>query len=302
MHFVTFEAKGKQKIGILLQDKNIVIPLQEAEKFYLKSETLPATMQELIEQGESAVTTTEKILSMLDDSFKGIALAEVTILAPIPYPKKNIFCIGKNYVDHALEVAKTKDVNLAVPKMPIIFSKPPTSVVGTGAIVKQHKPFVEQIDYEAELAVIIGKTASCVKKEDVYDYVFGYSIINDVTARDLQKNHVQWLMGKGPDTYAPFGPAIVHKSAIENPHDLSIKATISGDLRQNGNTKDMIFDIPTLIEIISAVITLEPGDIIATGTPSGVGSGFTPPKYLNPGDEMKLEVEKIGFLINKIEE
>lgn len=301
MHFVTFQLNGKQNIGVLSQDKSAVIPLQAAEQLYCNSSTLPGTMQQFIEQGDAALATVQKIIAKLDGKCSVLPLTQVKILAPIPRPQKNIFCIGKNYVEHALEFEKTKDVNIAVPKVPVIFSKPPTCVVGPNDIVKHHKPVVEQIDYEVELAVVIGKKAFQVAKEEAYNYVFGYTIMNDVSARDLQKSHSQWIMGKGPDTYAPLGPSIVHKSEIPDPHNLYIKSTINGELRQNGNTKDMVFDIPTLIATISSVITLEPGDIIATGTPAGVGLGFNPPKLLHPGDEMKLEIEKIGVLINTIE-
>ena len=301
MHFVTFESNGKTEIGVLSNDQNFVIPLQAAEQIYFGNTTLPDTMLELLDQGDAAVEITKKIIARLDDSCPKFALAEVNIQAPIPRPRKNIFCIGKNYVEHALEFEKTKDASVAVPKVPVIFSKPPTCVIGTGAIVKNHSHMTSQLDYEVELAVVIGKKASRVTKEEAYDYVFGYTIMNDVSARDLQKAHAQWIMGKGPDTFAPLGPSLVHKSAIPNPHNLYIKCFINGEIRQNGNTKDMVFDIPTLIATLSSVVTLEPGDIIATGTPAGVGVGFNPPKFLNHGDEMRLEIENIGVLTNTIE-
>ncbi|HEY3424460.1 MAG TPA: fumarylacetoacetate hydrolase family protein [Negativicutes bacterium] len=302
MNFVTFEANGKSDVGILFNDNNVVIPLQAAERFYLKSATLPNTMLELIEQGDAALETVRNIIAKADDACPMIVpLSNVRLLAPIPRPRKNIFCIGKNYIEHALEFEKTTDVDIAVPKVPVIFSKPPTCVVGTGDIVKNHKHMTSQLDYEVELAVVIGKKASQVAKEEAYNYVFGYTIMNDVSARDLQKAHSQWIMGKGPDTFAPLGPCIVHKSEIPDPHNLYIKCAINGEVRQNANTKDMVFDIPTLIATLSSVVTLEPGDIIATGTPSGVGVGFNPPKFLSPGDEMRLEIEKIGVLVNTIE-
>jgi 2-keto-4-pentenoate hydratase/2-oxohepta-3-ene-1,7-dioic acid hydratase in catechol pathway len=301
MNFVTFEANGKTAIGILTKEKDYVIPLQAAEQFYTEAVKLPDTMQELLDQGDQAVATVQKIMEQLDDACPKLPLSSVHLLAPIPRPRKNIFCIGKNYAEHAKEFEKTADVSVAVPKVPVVFSKPPTCVVGPGAVVRNYNELKAQVDYEVELAVVIGKTASHVAKADAYDYVFGYTIINDVTARDLQKAHSQWIMGKGPDTFAPLGPWIVHKTAIANPHNLYIKSTINGELRQNGNTKDMIFDIPTLITTISSVITLEPGDIIATGTPAGVGAGFNPPRFLQPGDEMRLEVEGIGELVNTIE-
>ena len=301
MKLVTFEVNGKMEIGILSDNDQVVRPLQATELHYCQSATLPSTMLELLDQGKEAVETLQKIIAKLDETGPRISLDKVNLLAPIPRPRKNIFCIGKNYVEHALEFEKTKDVNAAVPKVPVIFSKPPTCVIGAGAIVKNHKHMTSQIDYEVELAVVIGKTASNVAKENAYDYVFGYTVMNDVSARDLQKAHAQWIMGKGPDTFAPLGPCLVHKSSIPDPHNLFIRCSINGELRQNGNTKDMVFDIPSLIATLSSVVTLEPGDIIATGTPAGVGVGFTPPKFLQHGDEMRCEIEKIGVLMNTIE-
>lgn len=299
MKFVTFRTNNETGVGIF--SNNNVIPLQSAENFYLRSTTLPNTMLELIEQGDVAMQTVRSILDKVDSACPRFPLSKIRILAPIPRPRKNIFCVGKNYTEHALELAQTKEVSEAVPKVPVFFSKPPTCVIGTGAIVKNHKHMMAKIDYEVELAVVIGKRASQVNKAEAYDYVFGYTIMNDVTARDLQKAHSQWLLGKGPDTFAPLGPAIVHKSEIADPHNLYITSAINGEVRQNGNTKDMIFDIPTLLATLSAVITLEPGDIIATGTPAGVGAGYNPPKFLHPGDEMRMEIEKIGILTNLIE-
>ncbi len=299
MYFATFQTDGRPQLGLLSADRQFVIPVQAAAQ-QLCSAQLPNTMLDFIAMGDSALQIAGQLLAGADNCSR-FRLEDVTLLAPIPRPSKNIFCIGKNYVEHALEFEKTADASVAVPKVPVIFSKPPTCVVGPGAIVKNHRGIVSQLDYEVELAVVIGRTASQVAKEAAYDYVFGYTIMNDVTARDLQKAHAQWIMGKGPDTFAPLGPYLVHKSAIADPHNLAIKASINGELRQNANTGAMVFDIPSLIATLSAVITLEPGDIIATGTPAGVGAGFNPPKYLHPGDEMRLEIEKIGVLINTIE-
>ncbi len=301
MKLVTYEINAKVEIGFLTEDGEMVRPLQATELYYLQSSTLPGSMLELLDRGPQAVEVLQTLFARLDETGPKLPLTKVKLLAPIPRPRKNIFCIGKNYVEHALEFEKTKDVNVAVPKVPVIFSKPPTCVVGTGAIVKNHKHMTSQIDYEVELAVVIGKTASNVSKENAYEYVFGYTVMNDVSARDLQKAHAQWIMGKGPDTFAPLGPCLVHKSSIPDPHNLFIRCSINGELRQNANTKDMVFDIPSLIATLSSVVTLEPGDIIATGTPAGVGVGFTPPKFLQHGDEMRCEIEKIGALVNTIE-
>ncbi len=300
MKFATYELNGKTGICIVSSDNDKILPIQEAEKKYLGTNELPNTMLDFLDMGVKALAICEKIVYKCDCSI-AIPLEQVMLLAPIPRTRKNIFCVGKNYVEHALEFEKTKDVNVAVPKVPVIFSKPPTSIVGPNAIVKNHKHATSKLDYEVELAVVIGKKGFNIPKEQAYDYVFGYTILNDVSARDLQKEHAQWIMGKGLDTFAPMGPWIVDKKEIGNPHDLEIKCSINGELRQNSNTKLMVFDIPTLINTISSVMTLEPGDIIATGTPSGVGVGFEPPKLMNHGDQMVCEIEKIGKLINTIE-
>jgi 2-keto-4-pentenoate hydratase/2-oxohepta-3-ene-1,7-dioic acid hydratase in catechol pathway len=258
-------------------------------------------MIDLLNSGEKVISK----LQELEEKFainpsRAIGLEAVQLLAPIPRPSKNIFCVGVNYREHFSEVEDVLD-NPNIPKFPVIFSKAPTTVIGPNTKVKRHADIISQLDYEVELAVIIGKKGTKIKKEVAYDYIFGYTILNDISARDLQFRHGQWFLGKSCDTFAPMGPWIVHKSALSNPQELDIQCRINGELRQSNNTKNMIFDIPTIIETISSVITLEPGDIIATGTPSGVGLGFNPPKYLQAGDIMELWIEKIGVLTNIIE-
>ena len=217
----------------------------------------------------------------------------VTFLPPIPRPPKNIFCIGRNYAEHA------KERGAEVPPVPVFFTKPPTSIIGHEGPVVYHK-ITGQLDYEVELAVVIGRQGRDIPKEKAYDYIFGYTILNDITARDLQKRHLQWFKGKGLDTFCPMGPWIVHKSVIPDPHNLRISLRVNGDTRQAGNTSDMVFKIPDLIEVLSAGMTLEPGDILATGTPSGVAAAFDPPKWLKPGDIVEAEIEGIGVLRNTI--
>ena len=286
MYFATYEKGGVVAIGVLSADKGSIIPL-------------PGTMLELLEQGQSAIDTVEKILAKEKD-YPLIPLTDVRLLAPIPRPRKNIFCIGKNYVEHALEFDKTQDVNVAVPKHPVIFSKPPTTVIGPNDKINSHPQVTSELDYEVELAVVIGKKGTYISQEDAWDYIFGYTIINDVTARDLQKRHMQWLRGKGLDTFAPMGPYLVHKSAVDNVQKLPITLKVNGELRQNANTGDLVFKIPELIATISAGLTLEPGDIIATGTPAGVGAGFKPPRFLQKGDQMELSIGELGVLKNKV--
>ncbi|MDQ0313642.1 fumarylacetoacetate hydrolase family protein [Amorphus orientalis] len=232
-----------------------------------------------------------------------ISLSEVQLEAPIPLPKRNVFCVGKNYHDHAHEFARSgfdsSAASGAVPAHPIIFSKVPQSVVANGADVIVDPSVTQAVDYEAELAVIIGKGGRGIRAEDAFDHVWGYTIVNDVTARDLQGRYSQWLIGKSQDTFCPMGPFAVTRDEIDIA-DTEISCTVNGELRQQSNTRLLIFDIPTIIETISAGVTLEPGDVIATGTPAGVGIGFDPPKYLKSGDVVRVEIAGIGVLENTI--
>lgn len=229
-----------------------------------------------------------------------IALDQVELEAPIPHPRRNIFCVGKNYLEHVKEMARsglTANGNSNAPEAPIIFTKVPECVIATDANILSHPDVTSELDYEAELAVIIGKEGRGITKDNAMDYVWGYTIINDVTARDLQKRHQQWHLGKSLDSFCPMGPWMVSKDELDG-HNSEIKCWVNGELRQHDSTASFIFDIPTLIATISSGITLYPGDIIATGTPSGVGKGFSPPRFLKPGDEVKIEVAGIGILKN----
>jgi len=231
-----------------------------------------------------------------------VAMSGVTLRAPVPHPRRNIFCVGKNYFEHAHEFAKSgfdsSAASGAVPEAPIIFSKVPESVTAHGANVPIDASVDPSVDYEVELTVIVGKGGRGIKKADAYDHVWGYTIVNDVTARDLQGRYKQWLIGKSQDGFCPMGPIAVTADEID-PENTQVRTWVNGELRQDANTRDLIFDIPTLIETISAGITLVPGDLIATGTPAGVGIGFNPPKYLKPGDVVRLEIQDIGILENR---
>lgn len=235
-----------------------------------------------------------------------VGLDDVKILAPIPTPARNIFCVGKNYANHAHEFSRSGfDAGQsapadAIPEFPIVFTKSPQTVIANGDKVWSADGVTEALDYEAELAVIIGKGGRGITKADAMSHVWGYTIINDVTARDWQKRHKQWFLGKSFDTFGPMGPVAVTADEIDGAN-LDLKCWINGELRQDTNTRDLIFDIPTLIETISAGITLYPGDIIATGTPEGVGIGFDPPKFLKKGDVMTIEIQGIGKLENEVE-
>ena len=230
-------------------------------------------------------------------------LSEVRLLAPVPRPHRNIFCVGKNYHAHAEEFASSgfdsSAANGSVPKAPIIFSKVPESVSGPGAPIPLDERVTQAVDYEAELAVIIGRGGRAISKEQALEHVWGYTIVNDVTARDLQGRHSQWLIGKSQDGFCPMGPCAVRAEDF-NLSDSLVTCRVNGEPRQEASTSQLIFDVPTLIETLSAGITLMPGDVIATGTPAGVGIGFDPPRYLKPGDVVEVEIEGIGVLKNSV--
>jgi 2-keto-4-pentenoate hydratase/2-oxohepta-3-ene-1,7-dioic acid hydratase in catechol pathway len=233
-----------------------------------------------------------------------IALQQVQLTAPIPRPRRNVFCVGKNYHAHAKEFAGSGFDSSAksggdIPSAPIIFSKVPESVIGPNDVIVIPAEVSTAIDYEAELTVVIGQGGKGISKADAMKHVWGYTIINDMTARDWQGRHSQWLLGKSFDTFCPMGPWLVTADEMDG-QNTDVKCWVNGELRQNANTKDFIFDIPTLIECISAGITLYPGDLIATGTPAGVGIGFKPPKYLKAGDVVRIEIDGIGVLENPL--
>ncbi len=232
-----------------------------------------------------------------------VPLSEVRLMAPIPDPRRDIFCVGKNYYAHAAEFHKSgfdSSANEQVPSAPIIFTKATTSVIGPGDTVRASIDPTATVDYEGELAVVIGKRALGVSKAQAMDHVFGYVIVNDVTSRELQKRHNQWVIGKGCDTFCPMGPWIATADEVGDPTALELTTHINGVLRQQATISDLIFDIPTLIETLSQTITLLPGDIIATGTPVGVGIGFTPPIYLRSGDAMRVAITGLGALENPV--
>jgi len=225
---------------------------------------------------------------------------EYILLAPIMRPAQDIICLGQNYYDHAVESMRFRKEAFAPARSPVYFSKRVNEAVADKGKVDGHFDIVDSLDYEAELAVIIGRDASKVRKEDVYDYVFGYTIINDISARNVQTAHKQWYFGKSLDGFAPMGPAIVTKDEIPGAPALDIKSYVNGELRQSANTGTLMYGIPYIISELSAGMTLKAGTIISTGTPSGVGMGFEPPKFLKPGDEVVCEIEKIGRLTNYI--
>jgi len=225
-------------------------------------------------------------------------LPNVQLAAPIPRPRKNIMCLGWNYAEHAQETARLRGQETNVPQYPVIFTKAPTTVNSPYGNIVIDPAVSEQIDWEAELAVIIGKGGKNIREEDALSHVFGYTVLNDVTARDLQSRHKQFFKGKSIDGYCPMGPWIVTADEIGNPQQLTVRLRVNGVTKQEGNTNMMIFPIRTIIAVLSKGMTLEPGDIIATGTPSGVGFARNPPEFLKAGDVMETEVEALGTLRN----
>lgn len=265
---------------------------------------LPSTILELIDMGFEVIVEINSLLEDISEAELAeisYSLDEIQILAPIPKPRKNIIGIGLNYTEHVAESARTLDTTGKLPQKPIIFSKPPTTVTGPNTNVLLNRNLTNQLDWEVELAVVMGKKGKYVAKENALDYVFGYTIINDISARDCRREG-QWIVSKGQDTFAPMGPFLVTKDEIENPHNLNLSLKLNGIEKQNSNTQFMLFNVNDLIEDLSTVFTLEPGDIIATGTPAGVGAGRNPQEWMKDGDVMECYVENIGTLTNTVKE
>ena len=301
MKLLTYKTQDTEpRLGFI--HNNQVIDMQDFGE--ISNFPLPNDMLELIDMGfEIIAEITEMIDETPENFFEEIAyeMNEVTILAPIEKPRKNIIGIGLNYTEHVAESARTLDTTGKLPTKPIIFSKPPTTVTATNTEIIKNTKLTSQLDWECELAVIISKKGKYVPKSEALDYVFGYTVINDISARDCRKEG-QWIVSKGQDTFAPMGPVIVTKDEIENPHNLNLSLKVNGVEKQNSNTKLMLFNINDLIEDLSTVFTLEAGDIIATGTPAGVGAGRDPQEWMYDGDVVEATVEGIGTIVNTIRE
>ncbi|RID84035.1 FAA hydrolase family protein [Peribacillus asahii] len=291
MKFITARKNGQSFVGVLDASETLVLPLTKKENGF----DFPQSMIECIELGDEFVKQAERVLQQASQS-DFLELDAVELLAPIPRPRKNIFCVGKNYREHVIEMGSKDDI----PEHVMVFTKAPTTVIASGAPILSHQEVTEQLDYEGELAVIIGKEGKAITKEEALDYIFGYTILNDVTARDLQSRHKQFFIGKSLDTTCPLGPCIVHKSVITDPSALQIETKVNGEVRQSSEKEKMIFPISEIISVLSQGMTLEPGDIIATGTPSGVGKGFNPPRFLRAGDEIEITIDQIGVLKNTV--
>ena len=309
MHLVTYLAGRTPRLGAVWHD--VVLDLRalsvdqasQRQARPRRSEVLPITMLELIEAGPESWARAQAVwdygrglvdrLDPADLRRRGLGrpLDRTRLLAPIPRPRKNVFCMGRNYAEHAAERGAVP------PTEPVFFTKAPTTVVGPEAAIVQHA-VTQALDYEVELAAVIGRGGRDLAAGDALGHVFGYTVLDDVTARDLQKSHQQWFKGKSLDTFCPMGPVLVTADEIPDPQGLGIRLRVNGQLRQEATTGQMIFDVATLLAVLSAGLTLEPGDILATGTPSGVGAATG--TYLKPGDLVEAEIDGIGCLRNRV--
>jgi len=287
MRIATFTNEGHRKVGLISADGQTVTPLQLSQT---QADSGVLTLIEALAEGSS----------LPEAVGPAVNLGDVVLDAPLPKPRRNLWCVGRNYHAHAKELSASvfKDNASRTDEWPIVFTKVPESVVGPHDDVLLPSEVSTQIDYEAELAVVIGKGGKNITRAAAMSHVFGYTVVNDVTARDVQMRHGQWDMGKSFDTFCPMGPWIVTADEFDGTRT-RVCCWVNGELRQDGPTENMIFDIPTLIETISRGITLYPGDVIATGTPAGVGMGMSPPRYLRAGDVVRVEIDGLGAIENK---
>ena len=295
MLLVTFSEDGRSRIGVLDRQRNEVVDLQVAA--YGLADTMPA----FINQGQAALIRAREAL---DSDIGRIAIEQVSLQAPMPLPVRNIICIGKNYRTHVRELQSTglgsAEIVNDAPEKPIFFTKATTSVIGPDGAIPASLDPTASADYEGELAVVIGQGGHGITRDEAMQHVYGYTIINDVTSRRLQHDHQQWFLGKSLDGFCPMGPAILTADAVDDIGRLRIRTWVGDELRQDDVVANLIFDIPCLIETLSRTMTLVAGDIISTGTPAGVGMGLKPPRYLQHGDVVKVEIEPIGTLSNPV--
>ena len=295
MHYVTINSGG---LGVVINHE--LIDLQAAS--ISLGLALPcADMWGLIDAGSEAQLEVETVARQAHE--QGIACSVYEpqkVTSALPYLRRNVFCIGKNYADHAAEIAEKMGISADLPKYPIVFTKATNTLIGPLAAIPLHAGVTQKIDYEGELALVVGKAGVNIAKQDAWQHVFGYLCYNDVSARDLQKRHGQWHLGKSLDGFGPMGPAITPTYGKALSDDMRLTCKVNGEVRQDATLAQMIFDIPTIIATLSAGITLEVGDVIATGTPAGVGMGFTPMRFLQPGDEVEVAIDGTLPLTNTL--
>ena len=309
MKLLSYRRQGVSSIGVVIG--STVLDLREAAKNHVGGAFTGITMDKISDMisflslGEDGIRearkSVEKVIEQVGtvQGFKSlISLEEIHIEAPIPRPKKGIVCLGLNYADHVREAGKEAQGSENLPQRPIYFTKAPTTVTGPFDDIVYPR-VTEKLDYEVELAIVIGKEGKYIPEDKVYSHIAGYTVLNDVTARDLQRLHVQWFKGKSLDTFAPMGPYLVTPDEVGDPMDLDLSLSVNGVVRQNSNTSHLIFDIKKIVNTLSAGMTLEVGDIIATGTPSGIGSAH-PSGFLKVGDTVEAHIENIGTLKNRV--
>lgn len=292
MKFLTYIYDKEEKVGVISQDGRSVLDVGIILEWNRNF-----TMVDLIKNFSEIQE--EKIRKAMKEN-NGIEMSKIKLEAPIPEPARGVICLGKNYKDHVKEVPSAMDLKGGIPENPIYFYKLVDRAIAHEENIPCHEQITKELDYEVELAVVIGKEGKNIPLEQAEEYIFGYTILNDISARDLQTKHIQWFRGKSLDGTCPMGPYLVYKSEIKSPVELEIQCYVNGELRQNSNTREMIFNIPYIISDLSRETTLKPGDIISTGTPAGVGMGFTPRKLLKSKDEIVCKIEKIGELRNVV--
>ena len=299
MRYLTFshlsEVSGPH-LGLLQGDRVVDFAALAARRW---PGEVPRSLFALIQQGPDAW---KRARELAGGDARSHAATEVRWHAPIPRPLKNVFCVGRNYAAHVREGAAAQKQEAKLPEVPVFFTKAPTTVNGPFDDVPRHRGVTEQMDWEVELGVIIGRSGRNIARSDALAHVFGYTVINDITARDLQQKHTQWFKGKSLDGSCPMGPVVVTADEFGDPQDARVSLRVNGVTKQDATTADMIFPVDTIIEWLSKGLTLEPGDIIATGTPEGVGMGRTPQEWLQDGDVIETEVEGIGVMRNRVKD
>lgn len=291
MRIITFTDSKGPRIGVLEGDQVRDVCLGDTD--------IPRDLADAIAQGPDMQSRIAKAATRSPS----LALSRVQLLAPFPRPRRNVFCVGKNYHEHAAEFHNSgfdASSTTAVPDLPILFTKPSNAVIAHGETIPASEDRTNSVDYEGELTVVIGKGGRHISKAKAFEHVFGYTIINDVTSRTQQHAHKQWFLGKSRDGFCPMGPCVVTADEVPDVRALQLQTWVNDERRQNASVSDLIFDVPTLIECLSEGITLEPGDLIATGTPVGVGIGFKPPKFLKAGDVVRISIPPIGDLVNPV--
>ncbi|MGV9847482.1 fumarylacetoacetate hydrolase family protein [Streptomyces sp. NPDC003442] len=297
MRFLTFsEPHSAPRLGAEIGDQIIDLTTLSAAE----GVSLPGSLLDLIRSGTSGTAAVTALLAAhTPQTLQRYTRAHVDVTLHAPFRPGKIIGVGLNYRKHVEESSRSLDTDSDLPPRPVLFSKPSTAVTGPGSPILHDSRLTSQLDWECELAVVIGRTARNIAEDDAWDYIFGYSVVNDISARD-QRRSGQWFFSKGQDSYAPFGPVLVTRDEITQPMELELSLRVNGALKQNSNTRYMLFPIPQLIADITSGVTLEPGDVIATGSPDGVGAGLTPPQFLRPGDLVEATIQSIGTLANPV--